>query len=741
MDKLKIVEKMSLEEKVFLLQAKDDWSLNGVERLGVPSVTLTDGPSGVRMMDAAQFATAIPTESILSASWGIGLLRDIGEMLAEECHEYHVGILLGPGVNAKRSPLGGRNFEYYSEDPYLSGKLAVAMINGVQSLGVGTSLKHYVANDQETRRFTADITVDDRTLREMLLAPFEIAIKEAKPWTIMGAYPRLGGTHLCENAFVLEDILREEYGYEGVVLSDWGAVVNKTASHKHGLDLETGSYERAQELLDAVKNGVILEEELNSHVMRILALIEKIVDGQRPGAVEWQAHHALARRAAAESMVLLKNENSILPLKENSSVAVIGAFAREPRFCGGGSSCVNPKQLDVPYDFINALSDADYAVGYDKEAIDESLIQEACSLASKKEIVIVFVGTTEVMESEGADRKHMRLPDSHTALVQALAKVNPNMIVCNSSGAAVEFFQIEYAAKAIIHMGLSGEGGGSALADILFGRVNPSGKLTETFPVCLENTPAYPDFPGYSDEVVYHEGLLQGYRYYDKKKIHPLYSFGHGLSYTSFVYSNLKLSAKELRNGDVLWISVDITNTGDREGSEVVQFYVADTESYLVRPEKELKGFARVTLKPQETKTVVVPMEERSFAYYVPHLERYAVESGVFRILVGASSTDIRMEEELMFYSADEVRLSLGMYNTMGEFYEDNRYAAVTREIYKQLQITENSQMFPIISSIILKNLPGFLRHLQVPRETAEIMQQMIQAGVEESRTGRKNED
>lgn len=735
MEKQKILEKMSMEEKVLLLQAKDNWSLNGIERLGIPSVILTDGPSGVRLSDNEVTetlpATAIPTESILSSSWDIELLTELGQMLAEECQQYGVGILLGPGVNAKRSPLGGRNFEYYSEDPFLSGKLAAAMINGVQSMGVGTSLKHYVANDQETRRFTMNVSVDERTLRELLLTPFEIAIKEANPWTIMGAYPKLRGQHLCENSYILEDILRDEYGYEGVVLSDWGAVVNKTASHKNGLDLETGSYERAQELLDSIHNGEVTEDELDKHVMRVLTLIEKVIDGHKQVEVDWQAHHELARMAAAESIVLLKNEDQILPLKVNSEVAVIGIFAKNPRFGGGGSSGTNPKQMDIPYDFISTFANAVYAQGYETEDNNEQLVDEACQIAKGKEAVIIFVGTTDVTESEGADRRSLRLADSQIALVQALAKVNTNIIICNSSGAAVELQDIANVAKAVLHTGLAGEGGGAALADILFGKINPSGKLTETFPVCLENTPAYPDFPGYDDEVVYHEGLLQGYRYYDTKKIQTQYPFGYGLSYTTFEYSNMKISAKEIKNGDFLKVSLDITNTGKVEGSEIVQVYVADMKSYLVRPKKELKGFVRIHLKPQETKTVTVTLDERAFAYYVPHLGRYAVESGTFQILAGASSTDIRLQEEIVFSSADEVRLPLNLFSSMGEYYADDRYSAVTKQIYHQLQITEECPVFPIISSITLQALPAFLKYLRIPEETALGMQQMILNGSE----------
>ncbi len=733
MNKGEILSQLTLEEKVLLLQAKDDWHLNGVERLGIPSITLTDGPSGVRMsspdMRETLPATAIPTESILSASWDTKLISEVGQMMAEECQSYNIGILLGPGVNAKRSPLAGRNFEYYSEDPFLSGKLAASMIKGVQNKGVGTSLKHYVANDQETRRFTLDVTVDERTLREMLLTPFEIAIKEGKPWTIMGAYPRLRGKHLCENSYALQDVLRDEYKYEGVVLSDWGAAVDKVASHKNGLDLETGTYASADQLLTAIKSGEISMETIDTHVMRVLALIEKAAEGHTETNVDWQSHHALARKAAAQSMVLLKNEGQILPLAEGSKVAVVGAFAKKPRYGGGGSSVVIPHQLDVPFDFIAALSQADFAPGYNDESVDEDMIEQACEAAKSKDAVIVFVGSTIVTESEGNDRNTLLLPPSHTALVQALAKANPHVIVCNSSGAAMDFSEIEDSAKAIIHMGLCGEGGGAAIADIIFGRTNPSGKLTETFPLCLENTPCFPEFPGYNDDVTYHEGLLQGYRYYDTKKIPVRYPFGYGLSYTSFAYTNLRVSAKQLHNGDSLEVSVDVTNTGLRDGSEIVQLYVADPQSYMPRPAKELKGFARVFLKAGETKTVTMRLDERSFAYYVPHLGRYAVEKGSFRLLVGASSKDIRMVEEVYFQSEDEVRLPLGMNDTMSDFYNDDRYAEATKAVYRELQITEDNPMFPILASINLKNLPALLRYIQVPPETGLRFQQMILNG------------
>ncbi len=733
-----ILPQLSLKEKVLLLQAKDNWNLNGVKRFEVPEIYVTDGPNGVRAgnsdLTESYPATAIPAESILSASWDTDLVEELGEMLAEEARYYNVGVLLGPGVNAKRSPLAGRNFEYYSEDPYLSGKLAAALIRGVQKGGVGASLKHFAANDQETRRFTSNATVDERTLRELLLLPFEIAVREGDPWSIMGAYPKLRGTHACENPYLLKDILRDEWGYEGVVLTDWGACVNKVASHKNGLDLETGTFERAGELLRAVENGDITEAEIDLHALRVLELIEKAVEGRKKSyTVDWDRHHGLAKKAAGESIVLLKNEQRLLPLTEGCRIAVVGRFAEEPRFGGGGSSGVLPRKIDTLLNSLAGMAEISYAPGYDSEEPNAELEAEACRIAAGKEAVIIMVGTTAVSESEGADRRNLSLPESHLSLLAALAGVNPNIIVCNCSGAAVELGPVDSIAKSVLHCGFSGEAGGAALADILFGKVNPSGKLTETFPLRLEHTPAYPYFPGDGDEITYAEGLLQGYRYYDTKKIPVQYPFGHGLSYTDYKYNNLRFSDSILHNGKELTVCVDVTNTGEMEGTEIVEIYVSDPESYLVRPEKELKGFARVTLKPGETKTVSVVLDERAFSYYVPHIGRYAVESGIFRIMAAASAQDIRLEGEIRFVSGDEVRRPLTPASTMMEFYTDDRYAKETQAVYSELGIGEEHPMFPVLSSMRLEYLPGVLSFIQVPKEVSVSYQKRILSAVRNS--------
>ncbi|MCC8049820.1 MAG: glycoside hydrolase family 3 C-terminal domain-containing protein [Clostridiales bacterium] len=724
------IDELTLDEKVLLLQAKNNWSLNGVERLGIPSIVLTDGPSGVRLTAEDERgtipATAGPTEAILSSSWDTELVRKIGKMYAEECHYLNVGILLGPGINVKRSPLAGRNFEYYSEDPFLSGTLASAMIQSVQEEGIGTSLKHFVANDQETRRFTSNATVDERTLRELLLKPFEIAIREAKPWTIMGAYPKLRGKHCCENAYLLKTILRDQFGFDGVILSDWAATRHKVASHQNGLDLETGSFDSFDELKTAVENGEISMDVIDEHVRHVLELIQKVVDGKKEVEIDWDAHHKIAQEAARESIVLLKNEDDILPLRTTDHVAVIGKFARSPHFSGGGSSAINPKNLDVPFAWIQSYAKADFALGYDSEEEKEELVKEACEIAKNKDAVIVFIGTTEITESEGSDRTRLKLSESQIKLVEKLYSVNQNVILINQSGSAVELSHLETMAKGIFHMGLAGEGGGRAIADLLFGKAIPSGKLTETFPVCIENTPAYPFFPGVGNEIVYQEELLQGYRYYDTKRIAPQYEFGFGLSYTQFSYSNLRVSAEKITDDQTLSVSVDITNIGTVAGKEIIQLYVKDLESFYYRPEKELKGYQKVMLAPGEIRTVVFRLDQEAFAYYLPNLDQFAVETGEFEILVGASSRDIRLSQKVFVKSSIDVRPLLEESNTIGEFYNDDRYHDITKGILDQLTIVENSELFPIAAGITLSDFHRFLRYFQVPDEQGIAMEKMI---------------
>lgn len=732
----KILSELTVEEKVCLLEGKDIGYLNRVDRLDIPRILMVDGPHGVRVTSLSasdeepyQFgeglpATCLPNAAAMAATWNLPLIANATKKLGLECQNYGVNVLLGPGVNGKRSPLGGRNFEYFSEDPLLSGKMAASFINGVQSEGVGTSLKHFAVNDQETRRMSVNANLDERTLREIYLRPFEIAIKEAHPWTVMASYNRVRGEYACENHYLLQDILRNEFGFDGVVISDWSAVVNKVAAHKNGLNIEMpGPGYRSQELMEAIEKGEFTLEELDDRVKPVLKLIEKAVNGIKKVMIDWEQHHKTAVEVAEEAVVLLKNQEDILPLSKNANIAVVGQFAKIPRFKGGGSANVTPRTLDLPLDSIQQFANVVYADGYDDDKTNDDLINEAKSIAAGKDAVIVFVAT---VDTEGLDRKDMLLYEAHIRLINELAEVNPNIIVVNQSGSAVEFRQIDKAAKAILQSWILGEGGGSAIANILFGVANPSGKLSETFPVSLANTPAYQHFPGYKDEVYYNEGLLVGYRYYDTAEISPQYPFGFGLSYTNFAYSNLKLSKSEMKNGDKVAVSIDVTNTGKCYGKEVVQVYVEDLESLLFRPKKELKGFEKIDLQPGETKTVNIILDESAFSYFVPHLNRFAVESGMFRIKVGASSQDIRCCEILEFKSQDEVREPLTGHDLLKDFIHDDRYNEITEQLMKLLHMDEKSEFYLILYGSDVRNLPGMLAFVGIPMEVGEVLKNCL---------------
>lgn len=716
MDIEAIIRNMTVEEKIRLLAGASFWSTHAVERLGIPSVVLTDGPHGLRLSGSdetgdilanAKPATAFPIEAAMAATWNERLVEEAGRTIAEECQHYGVGILLGPGVNGKRSPLGGRNFEYYSEDPYLSGRMGSAFVRGVQSGGVGTSVKHFVANEQETNRMVVSSEVDERTLREIYLLPFEMIVKDAQPWTIMCAYNKVNGTQMANHDGLLNGVLKNEWGFEGLVMSDWGAVEDKTASVRCGLDLEMpGPGARDAEVLEAYRNGLVTDEQLDDHVRRILGVIQKIAASKRDvPALEADRHHEVARRVAEEAIVLLKNEGGLLPLAKGANIAVLGKFAEIPRFQGGGSSHMNPAKLDIPLDALSAFAHTVYGAGYADESPDEELIEEAAELAKGKDAVIVFVGTTEKIESEGYDRADIGLPESHLRLIEAVARVNPNVAVVTHSGSAIDLRPFERSVRAIVHAWLPGQAGGSAIANILFGETNPSGKLSETFPLALEHNPSYLSFPGDIASVRYSEGIFVGYRYYDTKKLDVLYPFGHGLSYTEFEYANLRLSADRLENGGTLQVTFDVTNRGARAGKEVAQVYVRDIKASVPKPDKELKGFAKIGLAPGETKTVTVELDERAFSHYCPHLGRFAVETGEFAILVGSSSRDIRLSATVFFHSGDETRLPLTPDHSLKEWLEDDRSASRIREALRNANVDEASPLFPILLGMPVRKL------------------------------------
>ena len=653
----KLVAQMTLEEKTSLCSGKNFWYLKGIKRLGLPEIMVTDGPHGLRKqesgaenlgLNASVPSTCFPTAAASACSFDRALLQEIGKAIAEECREENVAVLLGPGVNIKRSPLCGRNFEYFSEDPLLSGEMAAAFIDGVQSQEVGVSLKHFAANNQETRRMTVESVLDERTFREIYLKGFEIAIKKSHPWTVMCSYNRLFGEFASQSKYLLSDILRKEWGFENLVVSDWGAVVDRVKAVQAGLDVEMPHQDDAhdRELIQAVKSGVLPIENLDQAATNVVALILK---SQRRQAFQYsqEAHHALARSAAAQSAVLLKNEGGLLPAKPGTSSAAIGAFAKNARYQGAGSSKILPYRLDNALDELKALGvDAEYAAGYplDSDETDEVLLQEARRVAAGKEIVYVFAGLPDRYESEGFDRDNMRLPQNHIRLIEAVSEVNKNVAVILMGGAPME---LPWAEKVptILLVYLGGQAAGGACADVLLGRVNPSGKLAETWPFRLEDNPSYGSFPGSSMTVEYREGVFVGYRYYDSATKAVRYPFGFGLSYTKFEYSGLKLSQKKLGENEVLEISCTVKNAGKVSGKEVVQLYIAAPQSGVFKAAQELKGFDKIALEPGAAKKVVFTLPVKELAFYNVQIPGWQVESGRYEVRIGASSRDIRLTD------------------------------------------------------------------------------------------------
>ena len=644
-----LVEKLTLAEKAALCVGESFWAMRGVERLGVPSIVLTDGPHGVRRQPASDDpgltgsapATCFPTGSALAASWDVALVEEVGAALGREARAQGVSVLLGPGANLKRTPVCGRNFEYLSEDPLLSGELAGAWIRGVQAQGVAASLKHYAANNQEHRRYSVDALVDERALRELYLGSWERAVATGRPWTVMTAYNRVNGRYCPEHHELVTEVLREEWGFDGVVMSDWGAVDDRVAALAAGLDLEMPGFGQDSDaaLARAVTEGRLAESALNRAAGRLLTLIERTAVAREPGHVDDpDAHHALARRAAAAGTVLLKNEGGLLPLAPDADVAVVGAFAAQPRYQGAGSSGVTPHRLD---DARTALGDRPYAPGYGRhdEAPDPALLDEARRLAAGRDAVLVFAGLTEAYETEGLDRPHLRLPPAHDALVEAVAEANPNVVVVLANGAPVELPWRDRV-PAIVEAYLGGQAGGSAIADVLTGAAEPGGRLAETFPAQWERHPlrALPVGPRVSE---YRESVHVGYRLGGVEEAFP---FGHGLSYTTWAWSELTVSAASVGDAEDLAVTatLTVTNTGPRAGSDVVQLYVHDSASTPYRPEHELRAFAKVHLEPGASEEVRLRLDRRAFAFWDPGRHAWVVEPGRFELRAGASARDIR---------------------------------------------------------------------------------------------------
>lgn len=653
-----ILSELTLEEKASLCSGETFWTTKAVERLGIPSVYMCDGPNGMRkekqsagtnIMQESEKSTCFPTAVTTASSWNTELLEEVGETLADEAKALKVTTVLGPGINIKRSPLCGRNFEYMSEDPFLTGRLGAAFVKGVQKEDVGVSLKHYCVNNQEYLRMSIDSVVDERALREIYLSAFEHIVKTQQPKTVMCSYNKYEGKFLSDNKRMLTDVLRDEWGFEGIVVSDWGATNDRVEGIRAGLDLEMpgngGMNDKV--IVEAVKNGTLDEADLDKCVLRMIKFAFECKDKESKGyAIDFEKNHKIARKAAAESAVLLKNNDSLLPLLETDSVAVIGALAKKIRYQGSGSSHINPPKT---VSFVEAMKKAGqsftYAQGYNIKGngYSKKLIDEACKAAKGKKAVLVFVGLTDSFESEGFDRKHINMPKAHNILIEELAKVNENIVVVLSGGSPVKMDSWECKVKSILNLYLGGQAGGEAAYDLIYGKVNPSGKLAETYPFNNEDNVVHHYFPMGPRTVEYRESIFVGYRYYDKAKKAVQYPFGHGLSYTKFEYSDIRVSKKNINEGEKVKVTFKLKNTGDRAGAEVAQVYVCPPESNIFKADRELKGFQKVYLEAGEEKKVTIELDERAFSFYNVNISDWHAESGQYKIIVAASSRDSRL--------------------------------------------------------------------------------------------------
>ena len=645
MDIEKILQQMTLEDRIALCSGENFWETKKYEKYGIPSLFMCDGPHGLRKQEnvadmlgvnESRKATCFPAEVTTAGSWDPELLTAIGSAIGQEAREQGVGLVLGPGANLKRNPLCGRNFEYFSEDPYLAGKLAAGFIRGAEAQGIGSSLKHFAVNSQEKSRFTSNSVLDDRTLRELYLTAFEIAVKEGKPSTVMCAYPKLNGVHCSGNKALLTDILRTEWGFSGLVVTDWGAMNDRPEGFRAGCDLNMpgGSDYMEKEVLQAVKDGTLPESCVDDSARRVLKLVFRAAETLKEKTdCDYEAHHALAKRAAVEGAVLLKNEGGILPLKKDAKIAVIGAMAKSIRYQGSGSSHINPTKLSQPLDFLPV---ALYAPGCDDRGdTTEDLLSQAAKTAQEAEISVIFAGLPNRYESEGFDRADMKMPDGQLRMIDAVTAANPNTVVVLLSGSAVECPWADRV-KGILYMGLPGQAGGEAVADLLCGRANPSGKLAESWPLSYADVPSS-EIYGKTDDALYEEGLYVGYRYYEKSGVAVRWPFGFGLSYTEFSYSDLTV------NGDT--VSVTVRNTGKRAGAEVVQLYIRAPQDGLHRPLRELKGFRKVFLQPGESRTVTFPLTDRSFAVWQ---DGWKIPAGKYTVCIGGLTAEVEKSGETL---------------------------------------------------------------------------------------------
>ena len=654
MKNAEIIAKLNLEQKCALLSGAGTFTTRGCPKAGVPSITLSDGPNGVRKQAGAADhlglnpsvpATCFPTAATVACSWDPALGEEIGRAMGEEAAAQEVAVLLGPGLNTKRSPLCGRNFEYFSEDPYLSGKMAAAYVRGIQSEGIAACPKHFAVNSQELRRMASDSVLDERTLRELYLTGFEIVVKEAAPKTIMSSYNLVNGTYANENAHLLQDILRRDWGFSGVVVTDWGGSNDHALGVKNGstLEMPAPGGDAVRELLAAVQSGKITEADVDARLDELLTLVldTSAAVQKHSRSFDADAHHALARRAAAESAVLLKNDGGILPLAAGARVAVIGDFAETPRYQGAGSSAVNSIKVDTLLDCLaqSGLQCAGFAAGFDRQGRpDADKKAQAVALAQKADTVLLCLGLDEIKESEGLDRVDMKLADNQIELLQAVEQANPNTVVVLNAGASLETPWLAHC-RALVYGALGGQAGAGAMVDVLTGKVNPGGKLAETWANAYAETPAKDNFAGAGRTVQYREGLYVGYRYYQTAGVPVAFPFGYGLSYTSFAYSDLKVTADS--------VTLTVTNTGAHDGAEIVQVYIAKPAAEIFRPAQELKAFARVPLAAGESRTVTLPLDDKAFRYWNTSTDGWEIEGGRYEVRVGASSADIRLTADV----------------------------------------------------------------------------------------------
>lgn len=690
-----LISKMTLEEKAGLCSGADFWHTKGIERLGIPSVMVSDGPHGLRKQeDEADHlgindsikAVCFPAGCATASSFDRNLLEELGEIIGNECQAENISTILGPAMNIKRSPLCGRNFEYYSEDPLVSSEMASAFVRGVQSKSVGTSPKHFMANNQEYHRMTSSSEMDERTMREIYLASFENMVKKEKPWTIMNSYNKLNGTYLCENKEMLSDVLRDEWGFDGYVMTDWGAMNERVEALKAGCNLEmpASGGKTDKEIVDAVRSGKLDEAVLDKRCEEFLNIIFRYIENRDETVVfDREQDHEKARHIEEECIVLLKNEDNILPLTPEQKTAFIGKYAAAPRFQGGGSSHINSFKTESALD---ALDTADgikkeniiYAQGYDdlEDKTDEEMLREAVEAAKSAETAIIFAGLPDSFESEGYDRTHMRMPQCQITLIEEVAKVQSNTVVVLHNGAPVEMPWIDKV-KAVVEVYLGGQAVGGATVNILYGNTNPSGHLAETFPIRVQDTPCYLTYGGEHDKSVYSEGVFVGYRYYASKEMNVLFPFGHGLSYTTFSYSNLTVEKKRIRESETLRVSVDVTNTGNRFGKEVVQLYVAPKNSTVIRPVRELRAFEKTGIAPGETKTVTFLLDSRAYAYWSTEIHGWHVESGEYEIQIGKNAQDIVLSRTVYVESEHTIPKVFTLNSTLGEILADPKGKAV----------------------------------------------------------------